>query len=161
MDDERFCTKCGENVSNIPPVGDPAPGPENSFGRNEGYSSPYTQTNAPNPGYPPYAQPYTPVNNSEMSLGKWVGTIVVTTFFGIVSLVFLFVWGFGDGPECRKRYCKAMLITMLIGLGVGLIFMIIFFTVMGSVFNNALADYFEQIRESGYSYGQFTAALFG
>ena len=162
MDDERFCTKCGENVSNIPPAGAPQAGPDNSFGRNDGYSSPYTQASAPNPGYPPYAAPaYTPAQDTEMSLGKWVATVVVTTFFGIVSLVFLFVWGFGDGPESRRRYCKAMLIADLIGLGVGIIFSIVFFAVIGNVINNSISEYINRMRELGYDYSQIAAAFIG
>ena len=162
MDDERFCTKCGENVSNIPPEGAPQPGPDNSFGRNDGYSSPYTQTSTPNPGYTPYAQPsYQQYAQDEMSLGKWVGTIVVTTFFGIISLIFLFVWGFGDGPECRRRYCKAMLIADLIGLGVGIIAMMIFFAVIGGAIQSSLADYINRMQDYGYNYGQIAAAFIG
>jgi hypothetical protein len=187
MDDERFCTRCGENVSNIMPgtgSGDSPAGPDNSFGRNDGYVSPYAQNvnqNAqPGQGGPgaqpgqgaggynpppynpqPYAQPVYRPADDEMSLGKWVGTIVVTTFFGIISLIFLFVWGFGDGPECRKRYCKAMLITMLIGLGVGIIFTIIFFSIMSSYITNSLSDYLRDYQNYRYDFSQFTAALFG
>ena len=160
MDDERFCTKCGENVSNIPPEGAPQASPDNSFGRNDGYSSPYAQTGAPNPGYPPYAPPaYQQPAQDEMSLGKWVGTIVVTTFFGIISLIFLFVWGFGDGPECRKRYCKAMLICMLIGLGVAIVVWIVIFAMLGNIFNSAFADYINRMRD--IDYGQIAAAFIG
>ena len=119
MDDERFCTRCGENVADISPENSAATpgsvvsgaagmgaagmgaagmnaGPDNSFGRNNGYVSPT------NTYQQPYGQPvnttYKPYNssNEEMSLGKWVLTLIVTTFFGPVSLVFLFVWGFGD-----------------------------------------------------------------
>ena len=164
MDDERFCTRCGENVANIPPEGTPAQsvspaGPDNSFGRNEGYSSPANYSHPANNPYA-YAQPMQNASD-EMTLGKWVLTIIVTTFLGIISLIFLFIWGFGDGPESRKNYCKAMLIADLIGLGVGIIFSIIFFAVIGNVINNSISEYINRMRELGYDYSQIAAAFIG
>ena len=160
MDDERFCTRCGENVSNIPPQG-AVPGQDNAFGRNDGYVSPSAPPNQMQPVQPnPYAQQYNtyaaPVhtNPEEMSLGKWVLTIIVTTFFGIISLVFLFIWGFGDGPESRKNYCKAMLIVDLISIGIGIIFMVLFFGAIAT----SMSDYLSQSREWLEEYGQYTAA---
>ena len=156
MDDERFCTRCGENVSNVMP--DPVqPNPaDNAFGRNDGYVSPGSQP-AQQYGQPyTYAQPspaYNNTNSEEMSLGKWVGTIIVTTFFGLISFIFLLVWGFGDGPESRKRYCKAMLIVELISVGLAIVFMIIFVGLIGagaSSFSNYINDYIEE-------YGQYAA----
>lgn len=161
MDDERFCTRCGENVSNIPPEGMPAspavpavPVQNNDpYGANAGY-------NNQNPQYgTPYNQPYTyaqpaPVQNKdEMTLGKWVLTIIVTTFFGLISLIFLFVWGFGDGPESRKNYCKAMLIVELISIGVGIVCMILFFGVLAG----SMSEYLNESREWLEEYGQYAA----
>ena len=157
MDDERFCTRCGENVSNVMPENlNPAaqPAQDNAFGRNDGYVSP---TAPPPANYSPppytYAQPtYQPVQD-EMSLGKWVGTIIVTTFFGLISLIFLFVWGFGDGPESRKKYCKAMLIVEAISIGIAIVLMIIFFGIVaGSM--GSMAD---QINQYYREYGRAAA----
>lgn len=159
MDDERFCTRCGENVSNIPPEGQPTQpaqgiynaGPDNSFGRNEGYSSPANYTNT-------YNNPYaTPIQkpSEEMSLGKWVLTIIVTTFFGIISLIFLFIWGFGDGPESRKNYCKAMLIVEVISLVLGIVLWFVLMGIIGSM-AGGLGDYLEKYAEN-YQYGSAAA----
>lgn len=161
MDDERFCTRCGENVSSVMPE-NAAPAvsapQDNAFGRNDGYVSP---TAVP-PAAPAqnYNQPYTyaqPTYNAaqeEMSLGKWVGTIIVTTFFGLISLIFLFVWGFGDGPDARKKYCKAMLIVDAISIGIAILLYIALFAVIaGSM--GSLADEF---RSAYREYGQ-TAAV--
>lgn len=175
MDDERFCTRCGENVSNVmpegavPPVAPNTQAPQdNSFGRNDGYVSPNAQ---------PYQQPYNntytqpqyqqpvyaqPVQNSdEMSVGKWVLTIIVTTFFSIVSLIFLFIWAFGDGPESRKRYCKAMLIVTAISIGLAVIVYIGLFAILAGSFG----EYINKARDYYNEYGQNTvatlAALFG
>ncbi len=164
MDDERFCTRCGENVADLSPESSVPTsgsamndagmgaagmnaGPDNSFGRNTGYVSPT------NTYQQPYGQPvnstYKPYNsyNEEMSLGKWVLTLIVTTFFGPVSLVFLFVWGFGDGPESRKRYCKAMLIVMLISIAVAIIFSMILFGILGSLMSQQFQNYIQRSNE--------------
>lgn len=156
MDDERFCTRCGENVSNVPPEASsmsPA-GPDNSFGRNEGYSSPANYS-APASNPYTYAQPMQRAAD-EMTLGKWVLTIIVTTFFGIISLIFLFIWGFGDGPESRKNYCKAMLIVELISIALGIVLGFIFMAMIGSM-AGGLGDYLERYADS-YQYGTAAAA---
>lgn len=161
MDDERFCTRCGENVSNV--IQQPAPQniQDDSFGRNTGYVSPTAADPAQNTAKPYY---YVPAQSStasdEMSLGKWVLTIIVTTFFGIISLVFLFIWGFGDGPESRKNYCKAMLIVELISIALGIVLSIIFFAVIGSTFSSAFQEYIDRMPEMQYDFSQMTAALF-
>jgi len=147
MDDERFCTRCGENVANIPPEG----GPQyvNGNPQQTAYAAP--QQNVV------YAQPVQPIKvQEEMSLGKWVGTIIVTSFFGIISLIFLFVWGFGDGPESRKNYCKAMLIVEAISIVLGILMMIIFGGIF-SVIGASLADYIE--RSQRYQYGAAAAIM--
>lgn len=153
MDDERFCTRCGENVSNVPPQNTQyAQGtPQQSSYPNASGQTPQQQyTYAPPP---PVMGPV--AQQEEMSLGKWVGTIIVTTFFGLISLIFLFVWGFGDGPESRKRYCKAMLIVEAISIGLAIILMIVFGGIIG-IMGSALSDYIQ--RYERYS-GQGLAAF--
>lgn len=137
MDDERFCPNCGENAQ-LPP--DAVIPTANTSEQPQQYNTYQQQYNAA----PQYMAPPYPVPVEEMSLKKWVITIVVTTFFGIISLIFLFIWAFGDGPESRRRYCKAMLITMLIGLGVGLIFTAIFFSVFAGLITNGINEYARQ-----------------
>lgn len=133
MEDERFCPNCGENAQLPPDAAVPAAPVEMP---QQNYNSAPQYNNTPQYGGAPQynAPPQYIMPQEEMSLKKWVGTIVVTTFFGLISLVFLFIWGFGEGPESRKNYCKAMLITMLISLGVGILMWIIFSAIIfGSV----------------------------
>ncbi len=161
MDDERFCTRCGENVANIAPE---TPQYVNSgtqqYTNNpnpvaQSFQQPGQQAGAPVP--PPPAYNYAqPAQQQEMSLGSWVGTIIVTTFFGLISLIFLFVWGFGDGPECRQRYCKAILIVEAISVGLAIIMMIVFGGIFGALMSS-LTDYIG--RNGGYRYGQGTVAI--
>ncbi len=156
MDDERFCTRCGENVASIPPEA-PQYTNANPNPVAQGYQQPQQQPGAPVPPPPAYnyAQPIQRPQE-EMSLGSWVGTIIVTTFFGLISLIFLFVWGFGDGPESRKRYCKAMLIVEAISIGLAIIMMIVFSGIFAAL-GSSLINYIE--RSGGYRYGQGTMAL--
>lgn len=164
MDDERFCTRCGENVSNIPPEGsayvNAQSAEDNSFGRNDGYVSPGAP--AANQASNQYRQPYTyapPVYRpaeDEMTLGKWVLTIIVTTFFGLISLIFLFIWGFGDGPTSRKNYCKAMLIVELISIALGIVLGILFMTVIAG----GMSQFANELRDAYAEYGQTLANTF-
>ncbi len=152
MDDERFCTRCGENVSSIPPEG----GAQYVSGN---YQQPpqqqYVNTTGQTTGQAPYtyAPPPVQAKDDEMSLGKWVLTIIVTTFFSLISIIFLFVWGFGDGPESRKRYCKAMLIVKAIEIVLAILLSFIWVGIFGAIFGS-LADYIDQAQR--YQYGAVT-----
>lgn len=68
-----------------------------------------------------------PVNDAPMSMGQWVGTIILTTWFGIISLILCIVWGVSsDTPVTKKHYCQAMIVIQAIGFAVGIIFAIVF-----------------------------------
>lgn len=56
---------------------------------------------------------YNNYNNDSMTVGEWLLTIFITNL-PCVGLIMLFVWGFGEGNESRSKYCKAMLLWMLI-----------------------------------------------
>lgn len=148
---ERFCSKCGNLVSgdgkfcptcgaemdsavnlgkpsvepmSNEPLGQPAP----SVQQPAGYSS--TSNYATMPNYPQSSNVTSSANNAEMTTKQWVGTIVLTTFFGLISIILCFVWAFSDGNETRKRYCRGMLIAQAIMVGVIILFYIIFFGAM-------------------------------
>lgn len=88
-----------------------------------------------------------PVNDTPMTLGQWVGTIILTTWFGLISLILCIVWGVSaDTPINKKRYCQAMIIIQAIGLVVGIIFAIVFTVSMMSL-GTSLVD----ALNSGYS----------
>ncbi len=81
-----------------------------------------------------------PVNDPPMTLGQWVGTIILTTWFGIISLILCIVWGVSsDTPINKKRYCQAMIIIQAISLAVGIIFAIVFAVSMVGI-GNSIAD---------------------
>lgn len=159
MEDERFCPSCGEN-SQLPPdanatVVNAAEQPQQNNGyAQQQYNNGYAQQQyngyqqqpnnvyqqQPNNGVPYYAAPQSQPQQEEMTLKNWVLTVIVTTFFGLISIVFLFIWGFGDGPESRKRYCKAMLIAEAISLGIGIIFSILFSSVIMAIIGGIASE---------------------
>ncbi len=94
--------------------------------------------------------------SDEMTLGKWVLTIIVTTFLGIISLIFLFIWGFGDGPESRKNYCKAMLIVEAISIVLAIIAWIVIMGIIGSM-AGSFSDYIERYANE-YQYSSMAVA---
>ena len=160
MDNESFCAKCGENVIS---AADDAAGyksaTDNAAYANSGSYGvqQYQQPQFQQPQYG-YAQPAPQAD--ELSLGSWIGTIIVTTMFGIISIILLFVWGFGStGPESRRRYCKAMLIVDLIMFVISLIFSLIF----SAVFAAILREYWPQIvqffRDNGIDVGSVALSL--
>ncbi len=89
-----------------------------------------------------YSQPtpYQPVvyNNinttpqgKHMTTGQWVLTTFLANL-GIIGIILLFVWGFGDNeyPD-KKNFSRAMLIWTAIGVGVYIIFLIFWIAVIG------------------------------
>ncbi len=170
MDDETFCTRCGENVVSVPEMGGEFKstvdnGMNAGYGAAPGYTDNMGYGAQPQYGQPQqqYGQPQYTVNNNtqaynrpvqqadEMSVGSWIGTILVTTLFGIISIILLFVWGFGSsGPESRRRYCKAMLVVDLIGLIIGIIVTIIFAVAFATVWPEIWPQIREALRENGY-----------
>lgn len=125
-DNETFCSRCGSNQPIIQPA------------------TTYQQT-PQQPTYQSYAVP-----QPAMTTGQWVGTIILTTWFGIISFILCIVWGFSEStPEPKKSYCKATFIISLIGIGIGILFIIIYSifiaSVIGSI-SDVVSDY------SNYSY---------
>lgn len=134
LDNERFCTRCGANLNGDDP--------------NAGAANPQpTQQNTANTYVPPQPQ-YTyqqPVQQPAMTTGQWVGTIIVTTWFGIISLILTLVWAFDSTTNpSKKNYCRAVLIIDLIGIGICVLLCIIFAVAGFGIFSN--------IASSGYYY---------
>ncbi len=145
MDDERFCSRCGENVGDIPfqkenvNIGAPGytsysqPGQSNDPNQRMTAATSHNYNYAPPPAFPAAAD--------EMTFGKWFVTVLVTNMFGIISLIFLFVWGFGQGPKSRQNYCKAMLIVKAISIVIGIIIGAIYLSIFGIFINEFVSKY--------------------
>lgn len=84
-----------------------------------------------------------PVNETPMTMGQWVGTIILTTWFGIISLILCIVWGVSsDTPVTKKHYCQAMIVIQAIGFAVGIIFAIVFAVSMVNIGSNMAGSYY-------------------
>ncbi|MGN0618198.1 MAG: hypothetical protein ACI4J7_04170 [Ruminiclostridium sp.] len=148
MDDERFCPNCGENAQSEP-VTPPAtvPQQDNQQSQQQYYQQNNQQGQQYTYGQPGAAPQYIPPQQEEMSLGKWVWTIIAVSFFGLISLIICLVWAFGDGPESRRRFCKAFLIVELISI----VLVILMFLVFGAMFAAIITTI---INESGIDFSQ-------
>ena len=154
--DGKFCPQCGNTMDSVVDLSKPIS--ENATeqiigGADHPVSTPmqtatvqtaqttYSQTStynstgntAPMPNYP---QTSNVNNNGEyyepMSVGSWV----LTTFLsglGIIGLILLFVWAFGDTPQPKKNYARAMLIWQLVAVGICVLYFICVFACMGSI----------------------------
>lgn len=159
--DGKFCPKCGEPMESAVDLSKPSSQPVSSAD-----NMPYAQQSTPvNPAPAPYSQqntynttgnyaqmPNYPMNNNapaekveNMTVGQWVGTVLLTSCIPIVSLVLLFVFAFGDSPQPKKNYCRAMLIITAIGVGIYLLFLIGTFACVGCL-GSSLSNY------TSYSY---------
>ncbi len=50
-------------------------------------------------------------DTEKLTMGQWVGTLLLSTCLGIVSIILLILWGFGaTAKEPRKSFAKAMLV---------------------------------------------------
>lgn len=124
-DNFKFCTRCGTQYIEQPAPQPQQPAQQTPPAQYNQYSNPYSQ---------PYRQPtYTAPADPPMTLGQWVGTILLTQCLGIISIILLFVWGFSnDVPLSKKNYCRAMLIFEAIALGVVILIMIFMFSIVAT-----------------------------
>lgn len=74
-------------------------------------------------------------NQAVMTMGQWIATILLTTVVPCVNIIMLFVWGFGNGNENRKNYCRAMLIVMAIMI----VIMIVFYSAIAAIIFGAMS----------------------
>ncbi len=139
----------GEGNINSTPVGAPAgtqmgyAAPQNNtyaqpntgYGQPNGYAQqPYGQPNPNMAPYPAQPMPYNQITApaaKEMTVGEWVLTIFLSGL-GVIGLVLLFVWGFGnDTPTAKKNYARAMLIWQAIAVGIVILMYVLIFAILG------------------------------
>lgn len=104
-------------------------------------------------GAPAYGQPVAPVYPAEpaeqpMTVGQWVGTILLTTCLGTISIILLFVWGFSNTtPTTKKNYCRAMLIVYAISIALAIIFIIIIVALASAAGEGFFREFFSKMEE--------------
>jgi hypothetical protein len=70
-----------------------------------------------------------------MTLGDWLITFIIQAI-PLIGLIMLFVWAFGDGTHpSKKTWAQALLIFALIGIVLVIIFFILFWTILASMFS--------------------------
>ncbi|MBP5624810.1 MAG: hypothetical protein J6X36_08070 [Lachnospiraceae bacterium] len=99
----------------VPPQGQPVP-PQ---------GQPIPPQGQPIPPYNYGAPVYNPQNLEPVSIGTWVG-IILLSLIPCVNIILLFVWAFGDGKESRKNWAKAQLIVIAIAIVVYIILLLAF-----------------------------------
>lgn len=147
--DVKFCPTCGAALSGVVDLDKPAGQPQNT----QTVTPNYGYTNQPTNGYgsPQYGQP---INYNQpqqtMTVGQWVGTILLCSCLGMVSFVLTIVWAFSSTtPEPKKSFCKGYFYVQLIMLGLSILALIFLFVVVGASFDTLFS--------SGNYYGAHTA----
>ena len=143
--DVKFCPSCGEPMqgavdlgkAQVPPV-QPGYGDQTNYVEQQsyGYSTPqYGQNIAPSSNQ----------QNQTMTTGQWVGTIILCTWFGIISFVLNIVWAFGSTtPEPKRSFCRAVFIMEIIGMALSTILAVLI-----------LIFFRDRINEIVFSYDNF------
>ena len=121
--DVKFCPSCGAPMQSAVDLGKPETSPQ-PIQPNYGY------TNMSNNGYgmPQYGPNINQggVPQQAMTTGQWVGTILLCTCLGIISLILNIVWGFSSStPEPKRGFCRGMFFAELILMGISIILCII------------------------------------
>lgn len=119
--DVRFCPVCGSPMKSAVDLGKRDDPTRTNFGSGDIPTSGY--------GAPQYGQSYNPYNPnivpSEMlTAGQWLGTFIVCTCLGPISVILNIIWGFcSDMPEPRRSFSRAMLLINIIGIVLSIIFL--------------------------------------
>lgn len=157
--DGVFCPECGTHLDNVvdlnTPQSAPAPTPMPTYSNTQNANSGYSQI-------PQYPQNYNNAPAEEpqekMSVGSWIGTVILTSWFWPISLIILLVWAFGNTPQPKKNYCRAMLIFQLIALILGVVAFVVFMTIIGwdfEAFARAIKEFGEDFGEEFSFYREF------
>lgn len=135
----KFCPLCGEPMKSAVDLkkdGDRMPDnnglPQSVDLQNSGYSAPQYGRNI---------TPSTPQDQT-MTTTQWLGTILLCTVLGPISLILTIVWGFSSStPEPKRSFCKAMFIVSIIMY----IFAIVTGVAISSIIEKQLAHYYDMI----------------
>lgn len=144
----KFCPSCGAELESAVDLGKPAPSVEPMQSTPAPSENLYTNTNsAQMPAYPQsYNNNSYNANTQEMTVGQWVLTIFLSGL-SIVGLILLFIWAFGDTPQPKKNYARAMLIWQAIALGISILYIIgLFSCVFSGIGSSDFGDIFRDIQ---------------
>ena len=122
----KFCTDCGAPVQ---------PEPQATYSR-PNYQQP------PQQQYQQYAQPYQQANNSApvTSVGKYILWLILSTI-PTAGFIIMIVFALDKTDKNRANFGKAMLITQICGIAVGIITLIVL-AVLGFSVSDEIAGEF-------------------
>lgn len=113
------------------PTSETQPTQGGQFSQNAQYQQTAAYTPAPN-----YA-PYQPVGEEPVSLGDWIGTLLLFNLVPCVGLIICIVWAFSkDTKTSKKNFCRAYLIIY----AVTLVLIIALYAVLIGVFASAFSS---------------------
>ena len=146
--DVKFCPVCGEPMKGAVDLGkgDAMPSAQQNYG-----NQPIDQTNY---GYstPQYGQNIAPSSNPQkqtMTTGQWIGTIIVCTWFGLISFIINIVWAFGSNtPEPKRSFCRAVFILEIIGMALSTIAAVILLI----VFKDNINELFVKLEDFNFDW---------
>lgn len=107
---------------------------------NNPYQQPqYQPTNA----YQPQTPSYQPELEEPVSLGDWIGSLLLFSFVPCVGLIICIVWAFSKNTKKSKaNFCKAYLIVTLIGIVLSVIMVAVYVAMFASLFaGSGFSDY--------------------
>ncbi len=95
----------------------------------------YQQTAAYTPV--PNVAPYQPVGEEPVSLGDWIGTLLLFNLVPCVGLIVCIVWAFSkDTKKSKKNFCRAYLIIY----AVSIVLVIALYAVLIGMFASAFSS---------------------
>lgn len=98
------------------------------------------------PNYPQSTNVGSSTERTEnMTVGQWIGTLIIGTWFGIISMIILLVWAFGDTPQPKKNWARALLVMQLISIALVIVLYICIFACAGLAMG---PDMWEEIANS-------------
>ncbi len=143
-DDAKFCESCGAstgagNGTNQPKAAPPPPPPPPpQQPPQQSYTPPPTQQPQQQTYYqqpPAYQAAATSAKAGVMSVGSYLGTIILLGI-PLVGFILMLVWAFGsDVNPNKKNLCRAMLILAVIGIVLAIVFGGIMASLLGNLFN--------------------------
>jgi len=81
----------------------------------------------------PSSPPAWQTTSEIISVGEWIGTFLICCI-PLVGFIMMFVWAFGgNANETKANWAKAGLLMAVIGIGIWILFMVIFAGVIGSM----------------------------
>lgn len=108
------------------------------------FSNDYQQQSAAEQAVPQVPQQapqqgFRPQLEEPVSIGDWIGSLLLFSFVPCVGLILCIVWAFSKNTKKSKaNFCKAYLIVMLISVVLSLLIAVVFGGIIGAAVSSGL-----------------------